>query len=259
LTQGRKFNPIAFPSDTSRAFIINETAVEKLGWDDPIGKTFEWIDRERNRKGTVIGVVKDFHYSPLREKIAPAALTFRTPQFYNLGVRVKPEGLEETLAFFEKTWKQFVPADIPFDYIMWDQQFENMYNQERRVQALTLLSSGMAILLACMGLFGLAAFSAQQRTKEIGVRKVLGASVSNLVMMLSTAFAKMVLIANLIAWPIAYYALQNWLSNFAYRIDLSLWIFVTSGIIALLIALLTVGYQALRAALSNPVDALRHE
>lgn len=259
LTQGRKFDPIAFPSDTSKAFIINETAVEKLGWDDPIGKTFEWVSSDRYRKGTVIGVVKDFHYSPMREKIGPVALTLRPQQFYNLGVRVKSEGLEETLAFFEKTWKQFVPADIPFDHYTWDQQFENMYGQERRVQALTLLSSGMAILLACMGLFGLAAFSAQQRTKEIGVRKVLGASVSNVVMLLSQSFAKMVLVANLIAWPIAYYTMQNWLANFAYRMDLSLWIFVLSGIIALLIALLTVGYQALRAALSNPVDALRHE
>ncbi len=259
LVTGRKFDPIAFPTDTSKAFIINETAVAQLGWDDPIGKSFEWVDRARNRKGTVIGVVRDFHYSPLQKKIGPIALTFRPQQFYNLGVRVRAKGMDETLAFFEKTWKQFVPADQPFEYLMWDQQFERMYNRERRAQTLTLLASGMAILLACMGLFGLAAFAIEQRVKEIGVRKVMGASVSHLVILVCRTFAGMVLIASLLAWPIAHFAMRNWLDNFAYRTDLSWWIFVLSGAVALAIALLTVGYHALRAALSNPVDALRHE
>ena len=259
LIEGRKFDPIAFPTDTSKAFIINQTAVARLGWDDPIGKSFEWIDRVRNRKGTVVGVVKDFHYSPLREKIEPVALTLRSPQFYNLGVRVKAKNMEETLAFFEKTWKKFVPADQSFDYLMWDQQFEYMYYAEQRAQALTLLSSGMAILLACMGLFGLAAFTVEQRVKEIGVRKVLGASVSNIVILVSRTFAIMVLIANLFAWPVAYFAMRNWLDGFAYRTDLSWWIFVLSGAVALAIALFTVSFHALRAALSNPVEALRHE
>ena len=259
LVEGRKFDPIAFPTDTSKAFIINETAVARLGWDDPVGKSFEWVDRERNRKGTVIGVVRDFHYSPLRDKIGPVALTLRHQQFYNLGARVKAEGIEETLAFFEKTWKQFLPADQPFEYMMWDQQFEHLYYAEQRVQALTSLSSGMAILLACMGLFGLAAFTVEQRVKEIGVRKVLGASVSNIVFLVSRTFAIMVLIANLFAWPVAYFAMRSWLAGFAYRTDLSWWIFVLSGAVALAIALFTVSFHALRAALSNPVEALRHE
>ena len=259
LVLGRQFDPAAFPSDTSSAFVLNETAVKQLGWDNPIGKSFEWVDRERNRRGTVVGVVRDFHYSPLREKIGPVALILRSKQFYNLGVRVKSEGLEETLAFFEKTWKRFVPADQPFEYALWDQQVENMYSQERRVQTLTLLSSGMAILLACMGLFGLAAFTAEQRTKEVGVRKVLGASASSIVVLLSWAFARLVLMANLIAWPVAYFVMRNWLDNFAYRTDLSWWIFAAGGVTALLIALLTVGYQALRAALSDPIKALRYE
>ena len=259
LVEGRKFDPIAFPTDTSRAFIINKTAVERLGWDDPVGKSFEWIDRVRNRKGTVIGVVQDFHFSSLRDEIGPIALTIRHQQFYNLGVRVKAEGMEETLAFFEETWKQFVPADQPFEYMMWDQQFEYMYSAEQRAQALTLLSSGMAILLACMGLFGLAAFTVEQRVKEIGVRKVLGASVSNIVMLISRTFAIMVLIANLYAWPITYFAMRRWLDGFAYHTELSWWIFVLSGAVALAIALFTVSFHALRAALSNPVEALRHE
>ena len=259
LVEGRKFDPIAFPTDTSKAFIINKTAVARLGWDDPVGKSFEWIDRVRNRKGTVIGVVQDFHFSSLRDEIAPIVLTIRHQQFYNLGVRVKAENMEETLAFFEETWKQFVPADQPFEYMMWDQQFEYMYSAEQRAQALTLLSSGMAILLACMGLFGLAAFTVEQRVKEIGVRKVLGASVSNIVFLVSRTFAIMVLVANLFAWPVVYFAMDSWLAGFAYRTDLSWWIFMLSGVVALAIALFTVSFHALRAAVSNPVEALRHE
>ena len=259
LVEGRKFDPIAFPTDTSKAFIINETAVARLGWDNPIGKSFEWVDRDRNRKGTVIGVVQDFHFSTLREEIGPIALTIRPHQFYVLGTRVKTEGLEETLAFFEKTWKQFAPADQPFEYMMWDQRFEDLYSAEQRAQALTSLSSGMAILLACMGLFGLAAFTVEQRVKEIGVRKVLGASVSNIVMLISQTFAIMVLVANLFAWPVAYFAMRSWLDGFAYRTDLSWWIFILSGAVALAIALFTVSFHALRAAVSNPMEALRHE
>ena len=259
MVEGRKFDPITFPTDTSKAFIINETAVARFGWDDPIGKSFEWVDRERNRKGTVVGVVQDFHFSPLREEIGPIALTLRHQQFYCLSVRVKAEGMEETLAFFEKTWKRFTPADQPFRYMMWDQMFEYMYSAEQRAQALTLLSSGMAILLACMGLFGLAAFTVEQRVKEIGVRKVLGASVSNIVMLISRTFAIMVLIANLFAWPVVYFVMRIWLDGFAYRTDLSWWIFVLSGVVALAIALFTVSFHALRAAVSNPVEALRHE
>ena len=140
-----------------------------------------------------------------------------------------------------------------------DQQFEDMYNRERRAQTLTLLSSSMAILLACMGLFGLSAFTVEQRVKEIGVRKVLGASITSVVILISKTFAAMVLIANLVAWPIAYIAMRNWLDNFAYRTDLAWWIFVLGGAVALVIALTTVGYHALRAALSNPIEALRHE
>ena len=143
--------------------------------------------------------------------------------------------------------------------MMWDQQFEYMYSAEQRAQALTLLSSGMAILLACMGLFGLAAFAVEQRVKEIGVRKVLGASVSNIVMLICRTFAIMVLVANLFAWPVAYFAMRSWLDGFAYRTDLSWWIFVLSGAVALTIALFTVSFHALRAAVSNPVEALRHE
>jgi len=259
LALGRGFDPVAFPTDTSSAFVINETAARQLGWDSPIGKSFEWADRSRNRKGRVVGVVQDFHYSPLRARIRPAALVMRSRQFHNLGVRVRPGATEGIIPFFEKTWEQFVPEDIRFEYTSWDEQFDSMYSQERRVQSLTLISSGMAILLACMGLFGLAAFATAQRTKEIGVRKVLGASVSGIVMHITWAFARSVLISALIAWPVAYYIMRNWLDNFAYRTDLSWWVFIGGVAIVLLTALFTVGYQALRAALWDPVEALRYE
>jgi len=257
LSRGRKLDPIAFPTDTSVAFVVNKTAVKKFGWENPVGKTLEWVNS--NRKGIVVGVVRDFHYCPLRDKIGPVALTIRPQQFYNLGVRIKPDNFEETIAYFKKTWEKFVPADQPFDYMMWDQQFERMYDQELRVQTFTMLSSAMTILLACMGLFGLAAFIVEQRVKEIGVRKVLGASISDVVTLISKTFAVMVLIANIFACSVAYFAMRNWLDSFAYRTDLSWWLFVISGLIALIIALLTVGYHALRAAISNPVEALRHK
>lgn len=176
-----------------------------------------------------------------------------------MGISTTSINMEETLAFFEKTWKQFAPADQPFEHAMWDQHFEDMYNRERRAQALTAFSAGMAILLACMGLFGLSAFAIEQRVKEIGVRKVLGASAFQIATLICRTFAAMVLIASVLACPIAYFAMRNWLDGFAYRTDLSWWIFALGGAVALLIALLTVGYHALRAALANPVEALRHE
>jgi len=260
LLQGRNFDPIAFPTDTTHAYIVNEAAVNAFGWKDPIGKTFAWVNLEgKDREGKIVGVVKDFHYSPLREKIGPAALTCRSWQFYNLAIRTKAENMDETIAFFKKTWKQFVPEDQPFEHFLWDQQMEDMYAQERRVQALTQFSASMAILLACMGLFGLASFAAEERRKEIGIRKVLGATEPNIITLLSRDFAILVVIANLIAWPIAHYMMRDWLQQFAYRTNLNLWPFLISGLLALLIASLTVGAHALKAARANPIDALRYE
>ena len=259
LLQGRNFDPIAFPTDTSDVFLVNEAAVKAFGWEDPLGKSFAWIRPQSvDREGKVIGVVKDFHYGPLREKIGPAALTCRSWQFYNLAVRVKTENMDDTLAHFKKAWEQFVPKDQPFDHSFWDQHFEDIYYQERRVQALTQFSSGMAILLACMGLFGLASFAAEERRKEIGIRKVLGATEPNITL-LSRDFAILVIIANLIAWPVAYFMMSDWLNQFAYRMNLNIWPFLISGLLALIIASLTVGSHALKAARTNPVDALRYE
>ena len=257
LTEGRKFDLDTFPSDTSGAYIINQSAVEKFGWEDPIGKSFEWVDR--HRKGTVIGVVEDFHYSPLREKIGPASLTIHTKQYYNLALRIKPDGIEETVAHFKQLWGQFVDENISFDHLFWDQQFVQMYARERRVHTLTMVSSGIAILLACMGLFGLASFAMEERRKEIGVRKSLGATVSSVVVLVSREFLMMVAISALIAAPVAWRVMNGWLSNFAYRMELGAGVFVVGALIALVIAQATVTYHAVRAARMDPVKALRYE
>jgi putative ABC transport system permease protein len=175
-----------------------------------------------------------------------------------LSVRVRNENLPETLAFLEKTWKRFLP-DFPFEYAFTDESLNMMYRDDRKVGQLVGAFALLAIGVACLGLFGLAAFTAEQRTKEIGVRKVLGASVRSIVLLLTKEVAQLVLIANALAWPVAYVLANDWLQNFAYRVDLSWWVFALGGVIALLIALGTVAYQALRAATANPIAALRYE
>ncbi len=178
--------------------------------------------------------------------------------FAYMGLKVRSKNLPETLAFLEKTWQKFLP-DRPFEFEFVDDNLNNLYLEDQKVGQLVGTFALLTILVACLGLFGLAAFTAEQRTKEIGVRKVLGASVRSIILLLSKEFAKLVLIANVIAWPVAYFAIDDWLQNFAYRVDVAWWVFALAGVATLLIALGTVGYQALRAALSNPVEALRYE
>ncbi len=267
IVAGRKFDASAFPADSSNAFILNETAASVLGWavdappgttDSPIGKSFAWVDAERNIRGSVIGVVRDFHYRTLRQKIGPLAMVFRNKQFFNLGVRVRAGGMDAALAHFEKTWKQFLP-DVLFRYSFWDHEFERIYRQELRVQTLTLTASGIAIFLACMGLFGLASHAAEERRKEIGVRKSLGATVTSVIALVSREFAVMVVLAAVIAIPVAYILMQGWLDNFAYRTDLGPGAFILGVALTLVVAQLTVTYHAWRAARTDPVLALRDE
>jgi putative ABC transport system permease protein len=257
LLKGRNFDLDTFPSDTSGVFIVNESAVKSFGWDDPIGKQFTWIDREIS--GTVIGVVKDFNYGPLTDRVAPASLTVNTRQFYNLGVRVKAEGFEETTAHFKRLWGEFVDKTFPYEHTLWDEQFEQMYFAERRVQSLTLLGSGTAILLACMGLFGLASFAMAERRKEIGVRKSVGASVPGILVLVSKEFMVMVGIASLIAAPLAWWMMDGWLNRFAYRMELGIGVFVMGALLTMAVAQVTVLYHALGAARTDPVKALRYE
>ncbi len=245
-------------SDTSQAIILNETAVRLLGWeDDPIGKQI-LLPAYENRSPIVIGVVKDYHSLTLREEIAPMGFLRDWRLFASLALRVRPENTAQTLSFLETQWKRFVP-DAPFRYMFLDEIIQRYYFNERLTGKMLGVFSLLAIFVACLGLFGLAAFMFQSRIKEIGVRKVLGASTSHLVMLLSREFILLILLANLIAWPIAYYLMCDWLSGFAYQTDLNILPFVTSAILALIIAFGTVSMQAIRAARSNPIDALRDE
>ena len=255
LLSGRNV-PQDFSEDARVGFILNETAVKQLGWKHPIGKELEWVGMKR--KVAVIGVVKDFHIDSLHEKIGPLALDKWPPFFRYLSLKIRPENIAETLASVEATWKKFLP-NRPFQFRFLDKSIDNMYREEMRQNQIFQVFSLLAIFVACLGIFGLAAFTTEQRTKEIGIRKVLGASVTNLVILLSREFVKPVFIANLVAWPVVFYAMDRWLQDFAYRIDLDVLPFLLGGVLALAIAFSTVGYQAFKAARTNPVDSLRCE
>ena len=245
-------------SDVFQAIILNETAVRLLGWeDDPIGKQIV-LPAYGNRSPTVIGVVKDYHSLTLREEIAPMGFIGDWRLFVSLALRIRSENTAQTLSFLEMQWKRFVP-DAPFEYHFLDEMIDWIYFNEQLTGKMLGVFSLLAIFVACLGLFGLAAFMVQSRTKEIGVRKVLGASTSHLVMLLSREFMLLILLANLIAWPIAYYLMRDWLSGFAYQTDLNVLPFAASAIMALIIAFGTVSMQAIRAARSNPIEALRYE
>jgi putative ABC transport system permease protein len=259
MAQGRFFSR-EFPTDANAA-VINERALELTGWDDPLGKRINNWARTRGNF-TVIGVVKDFHYESLHHEIRPMAL-FLNGGYYNrtesyISVRIGAGNLSEMTGFVERTWKELAPAN-PFEYSFLDQDFENLYMNEKQTRKLFTVFSTLAVFIACLGLWGLASFIVDQRTKEIGIRKVLGASVSGMVSKLNGSFLKWVLLANLLAWPAAWYIMDRWLQNFAYRVALSLWMFVPAALLALVIAMATVSFQTVRAAVKNPADALRHE
>lgn len=256
LAAGRNFS-LDFPTDTLAAFILNETAINQFGWQDsPLEKRIQlggW-------QGRVIGVVKDFHVKSLYQRIEPLMIHIApNPDAYHyFAVKIKAENFQETLNFLEVKWKQVYPHD-PFVYSFLDEDFDSQYRTEQLRGNIFISFSILAIFIACLGLFGLAAFTAEQRTKEIGIRKVLGASESGIVFRLSKEFTIWVLLANFIAWPVAFLAMDKWLQNFAYRTGIPMWIFFVAAVIALLIALITVSYQAIKAASSNPVEALRYE
>jgi len=265
LIAGRNFSP-EFGSDlrtddsTAQSIIINEEAARRFGWEDPIGKKVFQIFGERRIPFNVIGVVKDFHFTSLRESIQPLKLFLSTQNNRYISVKIQTEDISESMKFIEKTWTEIFP-DIPFDYFFYDSVFERRYQSEANQRKLFGYFSGLAVFIGCLGLLGLAAYAAERRTKEIGIRKVLGASPSRIIKLLSKDFSYLVLTANLIAWPAAYLAMRHWLNGFAYRIELShQWIFfILAGSLALVIALLSVGLQAFKAALTDPVKAIKYE
>jgi putative ABC transport system permease protein len=203
-------------------------------------------------------VVKDFHFKSIHQKIEPFIMHVYPGTFGWMTVRISPENIPATLAHLEKTWRSFAP-DYPFTYHFLDEYFGKMVESERKLSQIFTIFSGLAIFIACLGLLGLVAFAAQQRTKEIGIRKVMGASVLQITLLLTKDFTKLVLIAIIIAMPIAWYAMHHWLQEFAYRISISPWIFLLAGLMALLLTVVTVSFLARRAAIANPVKSLRTE
>ncbi len=242
------------------ALIINEEAVKAFGWESPeaaLGKRLVRDPKAKDFIGTIIGVVKDFHFQSLRQPIAPLVMSV-LPDYGFIAVKAHANNLPETIAAIRQTVERFAPG-VAFEMSFLDENFAGLYQAEQKMSEIFGYISSLAIFIACLGLFGLASFTVERRTKEIGVRKVLGASATGIAGLLSKDFVKLVLAANLIAWPIAYFAMNKWLQDFAYRINIGRWVFALAGGIALIIALLTVSTQAIKAALANPIEALRYE
>jgi putative ABC transport system permease protein len=254
---GRSFSK-EHATDFKKSFILNETAARQFEWDTPLDKEIIFYDDDTERTGTVIGVVEDFHFQSLHRTIEPLILQVLPEGFNYMLAKVNAGNLAATLDFIEEKWQAFDPAHT-FEFTFLNQDFDQLYRSEEKMQSIVGLFTFLAVFIACMGLLGLSAYSAERRIKEIGVRKVLGASVFNIVRLLSKEFFALVLLANIIALPLAYFTMNRWLQDFAYRINIQLWLFVLAGGLALVIALLTVSTQALRAALANPVESLRYE
>lgn len=255
--KGRNFSK-EYGSD-STAIIINEAAAKMLGFDDPVGKKLYTSGGNDNEviSYTIVAVVKNFNYESLRKNVGPLSMRLGYNKWAT-AFKVSATDVTALIKNIETTWKSMAP-DMPFSYQFLDESFDNMYRAEQRVGKVALSFALLAIFIACLGLFGLAAYMAEQRTKEIGVRKVLGASVTSITALLSKDFVKLVCIASLIAFPVAWWAMSTWLRDFAYRVNISWWVFALAGFIALLIAVLTVSSHAIKAALTNPVKSLRNE
>jgi len=250
------------PSDTVREYIINETAVREFGFKNPQEAIGKYLTEQSNHFSIpIVGVVEDFHTDTFSQKIDPLTLMTEKDKTGSFNVKLasnKPADWQAGIQKMETLWKQTYP-DAPFEYEFYDDMIAQYYESERRMTQIINLSTGIAILISCLGLFGLATLTAFQRTKEIGVRKVLGASIAGIVGMLSKDFVLLVLIALFIASPIAWYFMNQWLADFAYHVDIAWWVFALAGLVAMVIALLTVGFQAVKAALMNPVESLRSE
>jgi putative ABC transport system permease protein len=258
IVAGRNFSP-EITTDSSKSILINQTAARQFGWDDPIGKSIRELDNWDTTK-TVVGVVRDFHIESLHHKISPLIIEIEPSRLRFILIKISPGNLKETLLFLKRKWKELSPTET-LDYWFLDESdsFTWQYRSEQRLSKIFSYFALLAIFIASLGLFGLASFTAEQRTKEIGIRKAMGASISSIILLLSKEFVKWILIANIIAWPIAYFTMNRWLQNFAYRINIGLGTFIIAGLLALVIAVLTIGYQAVKAAKGNPVDALRYE
>ena len=257
---GRDFSK-ATGTDHLQAFIVNESAVRAFGFQSPadaIGKTFIRGDSEKGKKGHIIGVIKDYNFNRLDKPLEPLVMDVNVPRFNLFAVRVSPERVPATLSTIRRHWEHYFP-DRVFDYSFLDEKINSLYTAQENLSRLVRYFALIAIFISCTGLFSLAAFMATQRTREIGIRKVLGASVMSLIALLFRDFLKLVVLALFISTPLAWWVMNKWLHDFAYRIPLSWWIFAAAGILAVGISFLTVGVQGLRAAGVNPVKSLRNE
>jgi len=253
--EGRSFDGQAV-SETNPLFIVNEEGARVMGMKEPVG---QWLsDRKGNFKGAIVGLVQDYHFTPLRQKIEPLILIYYPPDCSLLLARLKPGDVRRTIAGIEAVWKKFAPG-YPFRFNFLDEALDDLYRVEERVGAIIRAFSILAIVVCCLGLFGLASFTAERRTKEVGIRKVLGATGPSIVWLFSREFSRWVLAANLIAWPAAYLAVSKWLEGYPYRVGIGPGPFFLAGALALLAAALTVGYHSVRSARANPADALRYE
>ena len=225
-----------------------------MGMESPIGKRLS----VGSNNLTIIGVVEDFHFKPIQTKIEPMVLLMMPNRYNVMVMRTRPENISATIDYVESTYKKF-DADTPFAFHFLDEDYDNLYRAEQRIGELSKYFAIIAILIASLGLYGLASYIAERRTKEIGIRKVLGASVPAIFLLLSKNFVILVGFANLIAWPVAYFIMSNWLQNYAYHTSLSASVFVLSALLAVTVVVLTVSYQSIRAALANPVESLRYE
>jgi putative ABC transport system permease protein len=254
IVQGRDFSPKNL-TDSSDGFLVNEEALRQMGMRQPLGK---WVSAWK-KKGHIIGVLKDFHTHSFREHILPVMIDVKEwEDFGVILVRTKPGQTKEAIASLTKVYKDLNP-DYAFSWEFADEQYKQLYSSEMLISRLSILFASLAIAISCLGLLGLVMFSAEQRTKEIGIRKVLGASMNQILTIFSTDFLRLIILAFVIAGPVGWYFMNAWLHDFAYRITISWWIFALAGSVALLIAMLTVSYQAMRAANANPVNSLRSE
>ena len=249
MVEGR-FYSRKFKTDTAVGCIVNEAAVRAMDMKTPVGKKMLGLK--------ILGVIKDFNFTSLHSKIAPLRIYFDPSQIKQLLVRIQPNNISHTINSLKETWDKIAP-DFPFEYNFLDEQINNLYSADQRAGNVINVFSFLALFIACLGMFGLASFTAEQRTKEVGVRKVLGAKVTGIVLLLSKEFTKYVLLANIFAWPVAYFVLNKWLGSFAYHIDMQWWMFIIPGLIAFTVAGVSVSYQAIKAAMVNPVKSLRYE
>jgi putative ABC transport system permease protein len=252
--KGRGFSE-EFSTDKEQGVVINETAARNLGWEEPVGRRVY----SQGREFTVIGMIKDFHFQSLHRRIDPLVFLFYEGRGIDyFSIKVSPSNILSTIDFIEEKWRSFSP-EFPFQYGFLDERVDGIYKAEQRLGRSFNIFTFIALSIACLGLIGLASFISEQKRKEIGIRKVLGADIRSIIGLLGREYVKCVGVAAVIAWPIGYFVMSRWLQNFAYRTSIGIEIFILSGLLAFVFALLTVSYQSIKAAVANPADSLRYE